>query len=82
MENFLIGSQLMIIGMGTVFIFLTIMILAMNISEKIIGFINKYYPEEKEADKKTNIKKSKILNDEEIALAIAVAIHSKEMGKC
>ena len=83
MEKFLVGSQLMIIGMGTVFFFLTIMICAMNISENIIKFINKYYPEINTEEKnKKNTNKSKNTTGEEVAIAIVSAIHAKEMMKC
>lgn len=83
MEKFLVGFQLMIIGMGTVFFFLTIMICAMNISENIIKFINKYYPEINTEEKnKKNTNKSKNTTDEEVAIAIVSAIHAKEMMKC
>ncbi len=38
------GFLLMIIGMGFVFFFLSIMIYVMNISGKVINFIGKYFP--------------------------------------
>ena len=40
------GAIVMVIGMGTVFFFLTIMIGAMNINEKVLKFIGKFFPEE------------------------------------
>lgn len=65
------GLFLMVIGMGTVFSFLIIMLFAMNISSKLLCILNRYFPEEKEEPKnKTN----KNNNDDEIALAIACAI--------
>ena len=67
------GAFLMVIGMGTVFFFLTIMIGAMNINEIVLNFIGKYFPEEIPEIKTT--KKKAESNDEEIALAIACAIN-------
>lgn len=70
------GVIIMVIGMGTVFFFLTIMIAAMNINEIILKFISKYFPEEV-AEVKTTKKKVES-NDDEIALAIACAIHNAQ----
>lgn len=69
------GFFVMVIGMGTVFIFLTIMIFAMNINSYVLKFVNKYFPEEIPADKTPNKKKSSS-NDDEIALAIACAVNA------
>lgn len=68
------GLIIMVIGMGTVFIFLTIMIYAMNISSVVLKFVSKYFPEEVLVEKKPT-KKSTTSDDEDIALAIACAIH-------
>lgn len=68
------GFVVMIIGMGTVFIFLTIMIWVMNLNSHILKIVNKYFPEEIPQPKTANKKKSSN-NDEEIALAIAAAVH-------
>lgn len=73
MENLNIGITLMVIGMSTVFVFLAIMIVAMNITTKVIGIINKYFPEELPPEQKKRTQKSD--NDAEIALAIACAVH-------
>lgn len=70
------GTIVMTIGMGTVFFFLVIMIGAMNINEKILKYISKYFPEEIPEVKTT--KKKVESNDEDIALAIACAIHSAQ----
>ena len=67
------GAIIMAIGMGTVFIFLTIMIAAMNINEAVLKFIGKYFPEEIPEQKTT--KKKVESNDDEIALAIACALN-------
>lgn len=66
------GTVIMIIGMGTVFFFLVIMICAMNINELILKFIGKYFPEEIPEIKA--IKKKVESSDDEIALAIALLI--------
>ena len=66
------GAFIMAIGMGTVFFFLVIMIAAMNINEKVLGFIGKYFPEEVPEVKTT--KKKADTKDDEIALAIACAM--------
>ena len=75
MENLNIGISLLIIGMSTVFIFLAIMIFAMNITAKIISTINKYFPETIPEEKNTQKKKQD--DTSEIALAIAVAMREK-----
>ena len=68
------GFYVMAIGMGTVFLFLVLMIFAMNIMSKLVQWLNKVFPEEvinnikKKENKQSN-------NDAEIALAIAVALH-------
>lgn len=71
------GIIVMCIGMGTVFFFLTIMIGAMKLNEYVLRFVNKYFPEEIPEVKtsKKNVTKS----DEEIALAIACAVHKAQM---
>ena len=66
------GLFVMIIGMGTVFIFLTVMIWAMYFNGKVLKIVNKYFPEEVPAEKRT-VKKSEN-TDDEIALAIACAM--------
>ena len=63
------GLFVMTIGMGTVFIFLVIMIWVMYLNAYILKFVNKYFPEEVVQDKA----KFSSSADEEIALAIACA---------
>ena len=70
------GAIVMVIGMGTVFFFLTIMIGAMNINEKVLKFISKFFPEEVPEVKTT--KKKAENSDDEIALAIACAINKAQ----
>lgn len=71
-ELFKAGCLIMIIGMGFVYFFITIMIYCMNIAAKFIKIINKFFPEEIEEDKYTP-KKKITSNDAEIALALACA---------
>ena len=70
------GAIVMVIGMGTVFVFLTIMIFAMNINERVLKFIGKYFPEELPEVKNANKKVER--SDDEVALAIACAIHKAQ----
>lgn len=39
------GFIVMIIGMGTVFVFLSIMIFAMHLNGKVLQVLNKFFPE-------------------------------------
>lgn len=64
------GLFLMLIGMGSVFAFLVVMLFAMNISSNVLDYINRYFPEQKEELKK-NLKKQD--NEAEIALAVLCA---------
>ena len=70
------GAIIMSIGMGTVFFFLTIMVCTMNINERVLKFIGKYFPEEV-PEVKTTKRKAKT-QDDEIALAIVCAIHKAQ----
>ena len=65
------GFIVMIIDMGTVFVFLSIMIFAMHLNGKVLQVLNKFFPEEIPVEKKP-VQKSD--NNEEIALAIACAM--------
>ena len=72
MELLKTGVYVMLIGMGTVFVFLFIMIGMMYINSAVLKFINKYCPEEIETPK--NNKKKKEVDMSEIAAAIACAL--------
>ena len=52
MEALKEGFIIMVIGMGTVYVFLTIMIYAMNFTKKILDIVNKYFPEEVQQESK------------------------------
>ena len=66
------GIFVMIIGMGTVFIFLTVMICIMYLNGKVLKFVNKYFPEEIPAEKKVSRKNEN--SEDEVVLAIACAM--------
>lgn len=69
------GLIIMIIGMGTVFTFLVVMIYAMDISASVLKFVAKFFPEEIPEEKSAAKKKAASSSDEDVALAIACAIH-------
>ena len=75
MENFVNniqdGTIIMLIGMGVVFLFLVIMVFVMDWMSKLIIKLNELFPEEVVEEKYT--KKQIKNNDDEIALAIALA---------
>ena len=70
------GLTLLGMGMGFVLSFLIILIFAMLVMSKIVGFLNKVFPEAVE-EVKTVAKKAAAGIDEAIALAIAAAIAKK-----
>jgi oxaloacetate decarboxylase gamma subunit len=74
-----VGLLLMLIGMGFVFVFLSVMIFVMEINSKVLKFIAKFYPEEIQEDKP--LPKKVGTKDDEIALAIACAV-AKRSGLC
>lgn len=76
MELLKTGVFVMLIGMGTVFVFLLIMIGMMYVNAAVLKFINKYCPEETETPK-TNNKKSAGTDIAEVAAAIACALRER-----
>ncbi|MCR4880447.1 MAG: OadG family protein [bacterium] len=64
-----VGLTLLIMGMGTVFSFLVILIFTMGITYKVLGVINKFFPEV--AVEAAPVKKVSASDDAEIAVAIA-----------
>lgn len=73
------GAVIMCLGMGSVFLFLVIMVYAMRIMAFVIQKINKFFPEAlPETNKYT--KKSQSSSDSEIALAIALAYAKAQKG--
>jgi oxaloacetate decarboxylase gamma subunit len=73
MNNLENGLALMLIGMGAVLAFLTLLIIAMNIMSKVVGWLNKIFPEA--VEEITSAAKKVASNvDEAIAVAIAAII--------
>lgn len=72
MNNLENGLILLVMGMGFVLIFLTIMIISMGIMSKIVKYLNKIFPEAVE-EVKTTAKKVAGGMDE-VALAIAAVM--------
>ena len=70
------GLMLLGIGMAFVLTFLVILIIAMGVMSKVVGYLNKVFPEAVE-EAKTVAKKAAAGIDEAIALAIAAAIAKK-----
>ena len=70
------GLVVMAMGMGTVFVFLVIMIGVMNLTAVIMPILNKFMPEEIEQPK-SSAKKQVNDNEAEIALAIACALRER-----
>ncbi len=66
------GIVIMLIGMGVVFAFLTIMVFVMNLNAIIIKKLNEIFPEELPQQTKPT-RKSLQDEDDKIALAIAIA---------
>ena len=65
-----LGLQMMCIGMGFVLCFLCILIVSMIVMSKVVGYLNKIFPEAVEMPKK----QVKASDDVEIAVAIAAVI--------
>ena len=63
-----LGLQMMCIGMGFVLCFLCMLIISMMVMSKVVGYLNKIFPEVVETSKK-QVKSSG--DDTEIAVAIA-----------
>ncbi len=68
-ETVVLGLQMMAIGMGFVIAFLCIMIVGMAIMSKVVGYLNKLFPEAVEEVKKV----AKKVADDNSAIAIAIA---------
>ena len=66
------GLVLMIAGMGIVYLFLVILVIVTNLTVKPLARFNSLFPEE--APKKAPAKKTAGNDDENVALAIAVAL--------
>ena len=69
-QNLQTGLTITFIGMAVVLLFLTLMIGVINVAGRLIQVLNKYFPE---AQPQITAKKKTEKNDDEIALAIALA---------
>ena len=70
MNNLENGLALLLIGMGTVLAFLTLLIFCMRIMSKVVSWLNKIFPEAVD-EVKSAAKKAASNIDEAIAVAIA-----------
>lgn len=75
-ENWILGFTLMGIGMGTVLVFLCVLIGSMRIMSTIVLYLNKIFPEKVETVQKA-IKKVVSNDDEAIAVALAAIMARK-----
>ena len=80
-ELFNTGLTITFIGMAVVLAFLTLMIFVMNITSSfIINVLNKYFPEAEKVEPK-KAKKKVVSNNEDIAVAVALAFNAQQGGK-
>ena len=75
-ENWILGFTLMGIGMGTVLLFLCVLIGSMRIMSTIVLYLNKIFPEKVETVQKA-VKKVVSNDDEAIAVALAAIMAKK-----
>ncbi|CCX80304.1 probable oxaloacetate decarboxylase gamma chain 1 [Clostridium sp. CAG:715] len=75
-ENWILGFTLMGIGMGTVLVFLCVLIGSMRIMSTIVLYLNKIFPEKVETVQKA-VKKMVSNDDEAIAVALAAIMARK-----
>jgi len=66
------GLSMMLVGMGTVLVFLCIMIIAMHIMSACVRKLNEIFPEPVAAG--ANVKKKANNDDSEVAAAIVAAM--------
>ena len=65
------GLELMIVGMGTTFLFLITLVSIMGVLKKLVEYLNKHFPENVPAPAAS----APVQNNAKIALAIAAAKH-------
>ena len=70
------GLSAMVIGMGTVLLFLCLMIFSMFIMSKAVKRLNVIFPEA--VPQGVNVKKAVASDDSEIAAAVVAALFSKK----
>ncbi|MCM1009804.1 MAG: OadG family protein [Fusobacterium sp.] len=69
-ENLVLGLQMMGIGMGFVLCFLCLLIFSMMVMSKVVGYLNKIFPEAVEEVKKVA---KKVAGDEDSVIAAVIA---------
>ena len=69
-ENWILGFTLMGIGMGTVLVFLCLLIGSMRIMSTIVLYLNKIFPEKVETVQKAV---KKVVSNDYEAIAVALA---------
>lgn len=74
-ENLVLGLQMMCIGMGFVLAFLCILIFSMMIMSKVVGYLNKIFPEAVEEVKKVA---KKVVDDDSVIAAVIAAVVAKK----
>lgn len=65
------GLIVTVVGIGVVFLFLTLLVFSMNVMAKAINVINKFFPEE--VAETVSVSTKRISTDDDVAVAIAVA---------
>lgn len=73
-ENLLLGLQMMGIGMGFVLCFLCVLIVGMMLMSKVVGYLNKIFPEAVEEVKKVA---KKVVDDDSVIAAVIAAVMAK-----
>lgn len=63
------GLIVIIVGMSTVFVFLTVLVFCVNLTSFIMKYVNKYFPEV--VEETTKAKVAVVNDDENIIAAIA-----------
>ncbi len=74
-ENLLLGLQMMGIGMGFVLCFLCVLIVGMMLMSKVVGYLNKIFPEAVEEVKKVA---KKVVDDDSVIAAVIAAVMAKK----
>lgn len=74
------GVIITIVGMLIVFVFLTIMVIAMDITSGIVGYLNKKFPP-KVVETTPAKKKSQTNEEEMVAVAIASILNLQRSGR-
>lgn len=74
-ENLLLGLQMMGIGMGFVLCFLCVLIVGMMLMSKVVGHLNKIFPEAVEEVKKVA---KKVVDDDSVIAAVIAAVMAKK----